>query len=103
MTEPTIAQALAYTFNKLGREGLEALLSQNSSYITKETITDCIDEYRAIGLTDLAAVLEGKKEKAPNKEAIRFCSWHMAYRSREDMESCRLPNGTCGCLINREY
>src|SRR5262245_24037790 len=97
------SEILAYAFNKHGGEGLEALLSRCSSWITKEDLEGYITEFREIGLTSLAAILEGKKERAPSKQDIRFCPWSMSYRSLEDMEDCRTPNGKCGWLINKAY
>jgi hypothetical protein len=66
-------EVYAFCFNKYGPEGLEDLLNRCSSWTTKEDLEGYIAEFREIGLTSLAAILEDKKEKARNKAEIHFC------------------------------
>jgi hypothetical protein len=91
------SEVLAYTYGKLGKEGLEELLSLNR--ISRKTLDSYIAEYKEIGLTALAAMLE--EIQAP--EIVIFCPSTLSNQSLEDMKDCKRPNGKCGCLLNKAY
>lgn len=103
MNDLTIPQVYAYAYSKLEAEGVKSLLTQNSSRTSKQALEACIAELNAVGLPNVAAILTEHLPRAPDEKEVRFCNWTLSYKSLEDMETCKMPNGKCNCLINKAY